>query len=138
MIVALALVPVLRLNPAATYLGSAIVNPITGPFVYYFDLWLGLTLLGRPQLSWAQLSVLDGAGWWHLFVELIGPFLAGGVVLAPIGGALSYVLVHYAVGRWRARVRPKARPRGSESDREKTLSSAKNERGSAGAENGER
>jgi uncharacterized protein (DUF2062 family) len=110
MFVALALVPVLRVNPVATYLGTAVVNPFTGPFIYFFELWLGMRLFGRTAPAWAELQALDGLGWWRLFGELVGPFLTGGALLFPCAAALSYVVVYAAVRRWRASVRGGAAP----------------------------
>jgi len=131
MFVALALVPVLRLSPVATYLGTAIINPVTGPFFYFVELWVGMRLWGLEAPSWEELRMLDGLGWWRLFKGLVGPFLTGGTVLMLSGGALSFVVVYLAVLRWRARSGPP--PCARKSGREKTLSSAANERRSAGA-----
>jgi uncharacterized protein (DUF2062 family) len=133
MFTALALIPSLRLSPVATYLGTAIINPVTGPFFYFVDLWLGMRLWGLQAPSWEELRVLDGAGWWRLFSELVGPFLTGGTVLMPIGGGLSFVVVYYAVLRWRARSGSVSPAHARKSGREKALSSAANERRSAGA-----
>lgn len=133
MFIALALIPSLRLSPVATYLGTAIINPVTGPFFYFVELWLGMRLWGLEAPSWEELRVLDGAGWWHLFSELVGPFLTGGTVLMPIGGGLSFVVVYCAVLRWRARSGSVSPAHARKPGREKALSSAANERRSAGA-----
>ncbi|MEZ4384037.1 MAG: DUF2062 domain-containing protein [Nannocystaceae bacterium] len=135
MFVALALVPVLRVNPVSTYLGTAVVNPVTGPFIYFFELWLGMRLFGLTAPSWAELRALDGLGWWRLFRELLGPFLAGGGLLFPCAAALSYVVVFAAVRRWRAGVRGGA----AASERaDGALSSAANARGSVDGDDGAR
>ena len=81
MFVALALAPVLRLNVPATYGGTAVVNPFTGPFLYFAELWIGLRLTGHPAPSWQVLSRLAAGGWWDLLVALLGPFLLGGAVI---------------------------------------------------------
>ena len=102
MLVALALVPVFRLNPVSTYLGTAVVNPLTGPFIYFAELWLGLRLFGRSPPSFAELEALDAAGWWQLFGELLGPFAAGSALLIVVGGGGSYFAVLFGLRRWRA------------------------------------
>ncbi|MEZ4453866.1 MAG: DUF2062 domain-containing protein [Nannocystaceae bacterium] len=101
MVVALALVPIARVNPAATYLGTAVVNPVTGPFLYFFELWLGMRLLGRAAPEWAALRELDGAGWLDLFWGLLGPFALGAAVTAPVAAALAGAGAVLLVRRWR-------------------------------------
>jgi len=133
MFMAFALIPVLRLSPVATYLGTAIINPVTGPFFYFIDLWVGMRLWGLEAPTWEELRVLDGPGWWDLFSELVGPFLTGGTVLMPIGGGLSFVVIYLVVQRWRARSGSTSPPKARKSGREKALSSAANERRSASA-----
>ena len=102
MVVALALAPVLRLNPAATYLGSAVVNPFTGPAIYFFELWVGMKARGLTAPTWAELRALDGAGWWALFQELLGPFLLGAAVVVPTAALVGYAVVVALVRGWRA------------------------------------
>ncbi len=101
MLVALALAPWLRLNLAATYVGTAIVNPFSGVFFYAAELWIGMGLLGRPAPSWASLRALDGAGWFALLGELLGPFVLGAAVLAIGTTVIAYPLVYLVVARWR-------------------------------------
>ena len=59
--------------------------------------------------GWAELVVLDGAGWWALFKGLLGPFLVGAAVAIPTLAGLSYLFVHALVRRWQGR---KAAPAG--------------------------
>lgn len=101
MFLALALAPVLHLNLPATYLGTAVVNPLTGALFYAGELYLGLTLLGRPLPSWAELRALDAAGWWELFQAMLGPFALGAAVAMPVMTVLSYAIVYLLVRAWR-------------------------------------
>ena len=103
MVLALAAAPVVRANVPATYLGTAVVNPVTGVVFYFGELWLGTLLLGHPLPSWSLLSSLDAAGWWALFKELLGPFLLGAAVAMPVVAGLSYVLLYWLVKRWQRR-----------------------------------
>lgn len=103
MLAALALAPFLRVNLAATYLGTAIVNPVTGVVFYAGELWLGLWLLGRPLPSWAELRALDAAGWWDMFQSMLGPFLLGAAVAVPLLAGASYLALYAAVRAWRRR-----------------------------------
>lgn len=108
MVLALAAAPLVRANVPATYLGTAVVNPVTGALFYFGELWLGTLLLGLPLPSWSTLSGLDAAGWWALFKELLGPFLLGAAVAIPVLSALSYVVVLLLVRAWRRRSRAQA------------------------------
>jgi uncharacterized protein (DUF2062 family) len=101
MFLALALAPLVRVNLPATYLGTAVVNPITGTFFYAGELWLGLWLMGRPSPSWAELTALDAAGWWSLFTTMLGPFGVGVAVAIPTISGLCYLLVYVLVRAWR-------------------------------------
>lgn len=110
MLIALALVPIARVNPASTYLGTAIVNPFTGPVFYFFELWLGMRLCGRVAPSWEALRALDGRGWWDLFVDLLGPFAVGAAVTVPCAVILAYGVSLALVRRWRASASASAGP----------------------------
>ena len=103
MVLALAAAPLLRANVPATYLGTAVINPVTGSVFYFGELWLGTWLLGLPLPSWATLMALDAAGWWALFKSLLGPFLLGAAVAIPLLSGLSYGLVLVLVRAWRRR-----------------------------------
>lgn len=103
MVLALAAAPLLRANVPATYLGTAVINPVTGSLFYFGELWLGTLLLGLPLPSWSTLAALDAAGWWALFKALLGPFLLGAAVAIPTLAGLSYLLVLVLVRTWRRR-----------------------------------
>jgi uncharacterized protein len=103
MVLALAVAPLLRLNLPATYLGTAVVNPVTGVFFYFGELYLGSWLYGLPLPRWSELTALDGAGWWALFKTLVGPFLVGAAVAIPVIGALSFLLAMLLVRVWQRR-----------------------------------
>jgi len=103
MVLALAAAPLVRANVPATYLGTAVVNPLTGVVFYFGELWLGSLLLGRTLPSWATLVTLDAAGWWGLFKGLLGPFLLGAAAAIPIVSGLFYVLVFWLVRVWQRR-----------------------------------
>jgi uncharacterized protein (DUF2062 family) len=86
MFVALALAPLLGFNVPATYLGSAVVNPFTGPIIYFSELWLGATLMSQDILPWDEARGMSSHQWWDLFRGAIPPFLLGGAVLATCAG----------------------------------------------------
>lgn len=100
MVVALALAPLVRANPAATYLGTAVVNPLTGPAIYFGELWIGAAVFGETIPSWSTLADLDGWGWWDLFVGMLGPFGVGAGIVMVGGFVVSFPVVRVIVGRW--------------------------------------
>jgi uncharacterized protein (DUF2062 family) len=101
MLLALALAPLLRLNLAATYVGTAVVNPLTGAFFYAAELWLGMVLCGRTPPRWSELRTLDASGWWSRLVDLLGPFAIGAAVLMLASMLVAYPLIRVLVARWR-------------------------------------
>lgn len=103
MILALALAPVLRCNLPATYLGTAVVNPVTGPFIYFAELWVGLAFLGRTLPTWAHMQQLDMMGWWNVFMDAVGPFGVGAMVCCLAGFVLTFPLLWWLTARWQAR-----------------------------------
>lgn len=103
MLAALATAPLLRCNLPATYLGTAVVNPVTGPLFYFVELYLGMALLGRELPSWARMQALDLMGWWGLFTDAVGPFLLGAVLCCAAGFGLAFPLLYWLSRRWQAR-----------------------------------
>jgi hypothetical protein len=100
MVVALALAPLLRCNLPATYLGTVVVNPLTGAFIYFAELAIGLLVLGRDVPTFASLRELDALSWFDVFVDLLGPFLVGAGVLIAACAVAIYPLVHALARRF--------------------------------------
>jgi uncharacterized protein (DUF2062 family) len=103
MLVALALAPLLRLNLPATYLGTAVTNPLTGPFIYFAELWMGAAVLRSPLPTFESLRALDTAGWWALFGELLGPAALGTTILVAASVLTVFPLLYTLSKRWQAR-----------------------------------
>jgi uncharacterized protein (DUF2062 family) len=103
MFVALALAPLLRVNLPATYLGTAVTNPLTGPFIYFAELWVGATVLGSPLPTFEALRELDTAGWWALFGELLGQAAVGMTILVAASVFTVFPLLYTLSRRWQAR-----------------------------------
>lgn len=105
MFLALALAPLLRCNLPATYLGTAVVNPLTGPLFYFAELYVGLAVLGRGLPSWARMQALDPAGWWGLFTDAVGPFVLGAALFSAAGLVIAFPLIYGLTARWQIRHR---------------------------------
>lgn len=100
MLVALALAPVFGLNLPATYLGSAVVNPVTGPAFYFAELWVGMWLFGRALPSWTSVKAFSGSEWLDLFLGSLPPFLLGAAVMVVAAAMVSMVTLYPAVRRF--------------------------------------
>jgi len=101
---ALLLAPLLGASLPATYLGTAIVNPVTGAAFYFAELWLGSRLLAvELPFSWAEVRDFDGRRWWQLFVELLPAFALGGLVSAAGASLLTYPSIRAAVAAFQRR-----------------------------------
>ncbi len=101
MVAALAVAPLLRCNLPATYLGTAVVNPVTGAFFYFAELWLGMALLGHPLPSWSGVRDLDASGWASLFMDLLGPFMIGALVLVTAAAVACFPTLWWLTRRFR-------------------------------------
>lgn len=110
MFLALAIAPLLRCNLPATYLGTAVVNPLTGPLIYFAELWLGLAVLGQQLPSWATMQQLDGLGWWHVFRDAAGPFGLGALLCSAAGFVLTFPLLWWLSSRWQQHGPPEPEP----------------------------
>ncbi len=97
--IALLLSPVLGGNVPATYFGTAVVNPLTGPAIYFGELWVGGSLLGLELPSWSEARSFAPSHWWQLFVELLPAFGLGTLAVMLGSAMLSYPLLRRTVAR---------------------------------------
>jgi uncharacterized protein (DUF2062 family) len=100
---AIACAPLARASVPAAYLGTAVVNPVTGAAFYFAELWLGARILGVDAPTWSEAREWDSARWLALLGELLPPFALGGA-LAALGAALTvYPVVRALVGAYQER-----------------------------------
>ncbi|MCA9684952.1 MAG: DUF2062 domain-containing protein [Myxococcales bacterium] len=104
MALALVLAPLLGASLPATYLGTAIVNPLTGAAFYFAELWLGSRILAIAlPFSWAEVRSFDARRWWQLFLELLPAFAVGGLVSALAASLITYPGIRMAVAAFQRR-----------------------------------
>jgi uncharacterized protein (DUF2062 family) len=103
MVVALALAPLIGANLPATYAGSAVVNPVTGPAIYFAELWVGAMILRVPTPSWAEARGFESDQWLALFGDLLPAFALGGLVVATGTALLVYPSLRLLVRRVQSR-----------------------------------
>ena len=94
------LAPMLDANPVATYLGTAVVNPVTIAVFYFTELWIGASLLGLHAPGWEEARAFDAAQWWSVLKELLPAFALGGPLLGLAVSAVSYPLLRWLVQRY--------------------------------------
>jgi uncharacterized protein (DUF2062 family) len=114
MVAALALAPWIGANPPATYLGTAVVNPVTGAFIYILELRVGYAVLGQDPPPLEGLVTLDPWPWLEVFRTSLAPFLVGALVCAVVSTVVAYPSVWWLThgvlaGVERARRRRRAR-----------------------------
>lgn len=102
MLGSLALASWWRANLLSTYLGTALLNPVTGPFFFFAELWVGVQLVGGEMPSWASLAAYGAWEWWALVQEMIAPFLVGAASFVVGGAVLGYPLSFAVARRLRA------------------------------------
>jgi len=103
MLVAMSLAPLVGASLPAVYAGTAIVNPLTGPAIYFAELWLGGQLTGARLPSWADVGGYGWREWMQLFGELLPAFLLGAVTAMVLSSALAYPGVRWLVAAYRRR-----------------------------------
>ncbi|MBI4978684.1 MAG: DUF2062 domain-containing protein [Spirochaetes bacterium] len=97
MFIALGIAVFFRLNIISTYLGTLIVNPVTGVFFLMLDYRVGTFLFGTPFIKklGAGVKVTD------FILANIREIAAGSLVVAVLLGALSYGVIYIAARIWR-------------------------------------
>ncbi len=101
MAAALALSPLVKANPVATYLGTLVVNPFNGVFFYGLDYLVGSWFLGREAFAFKMPST--ASEFFRAARDLALPAYLGSVPLALACGLVSYVLVLWGSRWWFAR-----------------------------------
>jgi len=101
MAAALALSPLVKANPVATYLGTLVVNPFNGVFFYGLDYLVGNWILGREAFVFKMPET--ASEFFRAARDLAFPAYLGSVPLALACGLVSYFLVLWGVRWWSAR-----------------------------------
>lgn len=98
-----------QFNRVAALITVYVSNPITIVPIYYGLYWVGTRFVPgtASREHFAQLLQYDGfAGWWEavcgLFVDIGAPLILGTVIVAPIGGLLTYPVMLALVRSFRA------------------------------------
>lgn len=103
MLVAMAVAPFLGASLPAVYAGSAVVNPLTGPGIYFAELWLGGRLLGAELPAWTEAREYGWREWWALSVELLPVFLLGAATAMLLSCVVAYPSIRWLVALYRRR-----------------------------------
>lgn len=98
MFIALAVAVRFRLNGIATYLGTFVVNPVTGAVFYTLDYIVGRAMLEGRFYSFSEVMArLKGAeSAFAFFREAAGTMLLGGLVVGVVIGGGSAVVLYGA------------------------------------------
>ena len=103
MVVALAVAPLVGASLPAVYAGSAVVNPLTGPGIYFGELWLGGQLTGAELPAWLEAREYDWREWMQLFGDLLPVFLLGAVTAMVLCSVVAYPSIWWLVSAYRRR-----------------------------------
>lgn len=89
----------LRVSKLAAFVGTAIGNPLTFPFMFWADYKLGAFIF--EGLGLARLVALPDTLSWHVLythpLELFLPMLLGSVILGLVFGGLAYAVLYHPV-----------------------------------------
>lgn len=103
MIVALAVAPLIGASLPAVYAGSAIVNPVTGPAIYFGELWLGGRMTGAELPPWTEAREYDWRAWLQVIGELLPVFLLGAATVMLLSSLIAYPSIRWLVALYRRR-----------------------------------
>jgi len=93
MIIALFIAWKKKLNFLATFLGTLIVNPINGPFVYLLDYQIGSLILGNSN-SVNEITI-------STIRDIAAQVYLGGFILAAAGAIVTYFIAYLIVFTFR-------------------------------------
>ncbi|MBC7793306.1 MAG: DUF2062 domain-containing protein [Clostridia bacterium] len=92
MLAGIGLAGLLRANLVSAYVGTAVMNPVTGPVIFFAELWLGLTIMRMPVPAWADVRHSSASQWVEMLRNLAGPFGIGIAMLMVASIVLGYPL----------------------------------------------
>lgn len=94
MFIALGLCPVFKTSPVSTYLGTLIVNPFSGIFIYSLNFFIGSLIFKTDKLFFLPKNLND--------IMLIGKQLyTGGLIVSLTMSALSFLIIYYGIKIYR-------------------------------------
>ncbi|HET6346939.1 MAG TPA: DUF2062 domain-containing protein [Myxococcota bacterium] len=82
--------PFLRLQAVAAGVGTVLVNPLTYPFIYGGELWLGAQLVGQPLPGLRALVHMSAPQLAQVATDAIVPLAIGTACVMPALGLLTY------------------------------------------------
>lgn len=99
LLAALGLTTLARGNVVAAYGGSLVMNPFTGPVIFFGELWLGALVMEQPIPAWEAVRGYDAWQWWELAESLARPFGLGAALFVAVGAVLAYPAA-FASAKW--------------------------------------
>ncbi|HUJ18281.1 MAG TPA: DUF2062 domain-containing protein [Nitrospirota bacterium] len=95
-----------RLSKLVVFTGALINNPWTVVPLYGFCLWFGLKITGAdiaaPVIAWNELTFRNA---YEVLMPYLWPFVAGTVIIGAVAAGVAYVVIYWAVIRYRKRER---------------------------------
>lgn len=96
MLAGVGLAGLLRANMVTAYIGTAVMNPLTGPIIFFAELWLGLTVMQLPVPAWSEVRAYSAGQWFAMLRDLAGPFGIGIAVAIVASVVIGYPLAYFA------------------------------------------
>jgi uncharacterized protein (DUF2062 family) len=106
-ILAFLIVLALRKSVAAGILGTLVMNPVTGPFIYTLEFELGKRVLHYrrariPSDFTFEVSTLHS--FWHTGMRILLPITVGSVIIGAAAAVIAYFLLRRSLQAYRAKV----------------------------------
>lgn len=92
----------LRLNKLATFVGTNISNPVTGPFVILASIQAGWLILNGSWLTYAGIKEIQAKSIWYLGNQFIESWLVGFPIVGTIIGIAAMGICYPILRTWQA------------------------------------
>ena len=103
-VIALTLAVLFKANPVTAYAPVWITNPVTIPFIYYFNTRFGAFILRRSEeLNWAYFKTINFSNFLDKLGNMLGPLIVGSLIVGVICASISYPIFFYVADRIRKR-----------------------------------
>lgn len=93
---------IFRLSKVVVFTATFINNPWTIVPIYGFCLWFGMKITGgdpaAPSITWNEITLRNA---WEILTPYLWPFVAGTVVVGLIAALIAYLIMYWAIIRYR-------------------------------------
>ncbi|GAB4164174.1 MAG: hypothetical protein Kow00107_10720 [Planctomycetota bacterium] len=100
----IALCVLVKANPVSSLGPVFITNPVTAPFIYYFNYYLGTVLLSSESVfRLSYFSAVNDENFWRKVAHVFWPLVVGSLLVALISALITYPVTYWLAVRIKKR-----------------------------------